>query len=504
MNFLKGVGIVSAFQLLFLCSLFGSESENTAAISFSYTPGCIEAMKYISVLKIEKARELLEAEHRKYPNNFAIQYLQDCADYYRLMSNHDPAEVEHLEKNKSQRLALMKQLPRTSPYALYAEAEINLHWSVVKLMNQEYLGGAIELRTAYQLFEKSAASFPAFQPTKKSLGFIKALLGTLPENYKWILSIVGLKGDFNEGLELINQYLSQKQFPADQLLDKQNADYYYVMLQFYFGSKARSWEYCKTITQDYAQNQLSCYLHAFIASRTAHNDDAIQVLMKRPKGLDYSTYYEFDLLTGYCKLNRLDDDADIYLKKFVTFSKGNYQKKDAYKRLAWYQLLLGDTLKYHTYKNLGAKVSSSMDDEDKAVAAEFAKGIYPSKEILKARLQFDGGYYEEAETIIAHVNVRALPTKFQQAEYYYRYARIMQEQKKYSKAIELFNEAIKLAEPSQYYFAPYSSLQLGYIYTALGFKQTAKFYFEKTIAYKNYEARGSTIQRAKLAMLQMH
>lgn len=503
MNFLKGVGIVCVFQLLFLCAVSGSEVENASAPSFIYTPGCLEAMKYISVLKLEKARELLDAEHQKYPNNFAIQYLQDCADYYRLITNHDPAEFELLEKNKAPRLALMKQLPRTSSYALYAEAEINLHWSVLKLMNEEYLSGAMELRTAYQLFEKSAASFPTFYPSKKNLGFIKALLGTLPENYKWILNIVGLKGDFNQGLDLVNQYLSQKQFPADQLLDKQSADYYYVMLQFYFGNKAKSWEYCKTITQDYAQNQLSCYLHAFVASRTAHNDEAIQVLMKRPRGPEYSTYHELDLLTGYCKLNRLDDDADIYLKKFVTFSRGNYQKKDAYRRLAWHQLLLGDTLKYHTYKNLGAKVSSHIDDEEKTITAEFAKGIYPSKEILEARLQFDGGYYEQAEETIAAINVRSLPTKLQQAEYYYRYGRIMQEQRKYSRAIELFNEAIKTAEPAQYYFAPYSCLQLGFIYAKLGFNQTARFYFDKTTTYKNYEARGSMIQRAKLATQQL-
>lgn len=503
MNFLKGAGIVCVFQLLFLCTVFADGSETAAPLSFSFTPACIEAMKDISMLRLEKARELLETEHLKYPGNLAIPYLQDCADYYRLITNHDPDEFKELEKNKEPRLALLRKLPRTSPYALYAEAEINLHWSILRLMNQEYLGGAIELRTAYQLLEKTTATFPTFQPAKKSLGFVKALLGTLPENYKWILNIVGLKGDFNEGMELINQYLSQKQFPPDQLLDKQHADFYYVMLQFYFGSKVKSWDYCKTITQDHMQNQMSCYLYAFIASRTAHNDEAIQALMKRPRGPEYSSYHELDLLTGYTKLNRLDEDADIYLKKFVTFSKGNYQKKDAYKRLAWHQLILGDTLKYQVYRKLAAKASSAMDDEDKAVAFELAKGIYPGKEVLKARLQFDGGYYEHAEELMEQIKVQALPSRQQQAEYYYRYARILQEQKKYSAAIELFNEAVKLAEAELSYFAPYSTLQLGYIYVKLGFNQTARMYFDRTITYKGYEARGSTVQRARLAIQQM-
>jgi tetratricopeptide (TPR) repeat protein len=418
--------------------------------------------------------------------------------------NNDPAEFQQSEKNKDIRLAEIKKLDRSSPYALYAEAEINMHWSVIKLKNHEYLSGAMDLRSAYQLFEKNAILFPSFSPNKKSLGFIKALLGTLPENYKWILNIVGLKGDFNQGLDLLNQYISQKQFPPDQLMDKQQADFYYVLLQFYYGSKAKSWEYCQSVTQDYGQSPLSGYLHAFIASRTAHNDEAIQIMLRRPKGAEYSSFYELDLLMGIAKQHRMDEDADVYLKKFVTFSKGNHQKKEAYKRLAWDRLLAGDMPTYQVYKNMAAKATSSPDDEDKMVTAEFAKGIYPDKEILRARLQFDGGYYEHAEEIISRIKPHSLPDKAQQVEYYYRYARIMQEQKKYSKAIELFNEAIKTAGTGQYYFVPYSCLQLGYIYSKLGFAQTAKFHFEQAIAYKNYEARGSTVQRARLGIQQLN
>jgi tetratricopeptide (TPR) repeat protein len=504
MNFLKGVGTILAFQLLFLCPLLaGDDATEPASPSFYYTPGCIEAMKHISMLKLDKARAVLQLEHTEHPGNKAVIFLQDCADYYRLITNHDPAEFTRLEKQKQARLTAMQSIPRSSPYALYTEAEINLHWSILRLMNQEYLSGALELRTAYQLFEKNATLFPDFYPNKKSLGFIKALLGTLPENYHWILNIVGLKGDLNQGLMLVNQYLGQKYLAPDQLLEKQQADFYFVMLHFYFGSKAQSWEHCKSVTEDYAQSQLSCYLRAFVASRTAHNEEAIQALTKRPRGTDYSTYYELDLLTGYAMLNRLDDDPDIYLKKFVTFSKGSYQKKDAYRRLAWHQWILGDTLKYQAYRGLAAKFTSSPDDEDKMVTAELAKGIYPGRKVLEARLLFDGGYYERAENIIAAIKPSTLPTVWQQSEYYYRYGRILQEQKKYSRAIEMFTESIRLGEPSSSYFAPYSCLQLGYIYTKLGINKTARFYFDKTVTYKNYEARGSTAQRAKLGAQQL-
>jgi hypothetical protein len=278
MNFTKGVGIVCAFQLLFLCTTAAQQ------ITFEHSSQEVLAvMEHISSLRLVKAKQLLAEEAAKHPNNVACDYLNDCIDYYNLITDPDPSLFNVLEKNKSQRINRIQKLAATSPYKLYAEAEIHLHWSILKLYKHDYVSGAVELREAYQLLEKNNKLFPSFLPTKKSLGFIKALLGTLPDNYAWILNIVGLKGDYNEGIKLIQQFLIQKKIPDEQLLDKQQADFYFTLLNFYFGSKQTAWEYCEPITQDYTSNLLSCYLRTFIAARTAHSDESIAGLNKRPR-----------------------------------------------------------------------------------------------------------------------------------------------------------------------------------------------------------------------------
>ncbi|MES2561029.1 MAG: hypothetical protein V4590_14885 [Bacteroidota bacterium] len=494
MSFTKGVGFVCAFQLLFLCTAISQP------VTFSFTRESVNVMEHISNLKLARAKILLAEEKSRYPKNAALDYLGGCIDYYTLITNPDPALFNILEKDKSARLSRIQKLPASSPYKLYAEAELHLHWSILKLNKHDYLSGALELREAYQLLEKNNTLFPAFLPTKKSLGFVKALLGTLPENYAWILNIVGLKGNYDAGLKIIQQYLNQKKFPEEQLLDKQQADFYYTLLHVYFGNKQTAWEYCEPLTRDYTSNLLSCYLRSFIASRTAHTDEAIMVLSKRPRGTEYAPFDEMDFTMGYAKLNRLDDDGAIFLKKYVTFARNNGKKKDAYRRLAWHHLLAGDTSKYVVYKHLSYKQNSAKDDEDKYADRDLEAGIYPNQMLLKARLLFDGGYYEPAERVIAEVKTGKLHGKYQQAEYYYRYGRIMQEQKKYSKAIEYFTQSIKLAEPLEYYMAPYSALQIGHINMKLGFTQTAKYYFEKAMAYKNYDARNYIHQKAKLAL----
>lgn len=494
MNFIKGVGFVCAFQLLFLCAAFSQ------TVTFSFTKETVTVMEHLTSLKLAKAKSVLSEEKVKAPQNVALDYLSDCIDYYALITNPNPGLYNTLEKEKSARINRIQKLPASSPYKLYAEAEIHVHWSILKLSKGDFLSGSLELREAYQLLEKNNTLFPAFLPTKKSLGFVKAILGTLPENYAWILNIVGLKGNYTEGVKLIQQYLNQKKFPDEQLLDKQQADYYYTLLLYYFGNRQTAWEYCEPLTRDYTTNVLSCHLRSFIASHTAHTDEAILVITKRPKGNDYASFDELDLTMGFAKLNRQDDDGAIYLKKYVTFAPGGSKKKDAYRRLAWYYLLEGDTAKYVVYKHLSYKQNVAREDEDKIADKDLAAGIYPNKTVIKARLLFDGGYYEQAERVIAELKTAKLQGSYQTAEYYYRYGRIMQEQKKYTKAIEYFTNSIRLAQPTEYYMAPYSALQIGYINQKLGYTQTARYYFEKAMGYKNYDSKNYIHQRAKLAL----
>ncbi len=487
MTNIKRAGILVVFQLFFLCPVFSQ--------TFNYTPECLEAMKLMGKLKLEPARAILTKEQSKQPTNLAIDYLLDCIEYYALISSRDKRDVSVYEKNQRNRIDRIHKLAATIPLSAYAEAEMLLHLSIVKMMHQEYVSGAMELRSAYQLHTRNAQKYPQLHATFKSLGFIKALLGTLPENYHWVLNVVGLTGNYNEGINLIEKYFKQAS-ATEPFIDRQQADFYYTLLQFYFGDKQQAWTYAQQHTTDFEDNNLSCYLRAFMASHTAHNEEALAALQKRPKTAEFSHYHELDWLMGYSLLNKLDPDCEIEFKKFVTFSKYKTQRKDAYRRLAWSELIKQDTLRFIVYRNLSFKESSYKDDEDLMVDKELARNIYPNAYVLKARLLFDGGYYAQAEQLIKSVQLSQLKNNIQKAEYYYRYGRIMQEQKKYAKAIEYFTESIKLSEPENLYFAPYSSLQLGSVYHKLGYTQTAAYYLKKAIAYKNYKAKGYIVQKA--------
>ncbi len=500
MKILKRAGILLCLLLFFYVPKLIASTEQTY---FQFSQNCLEAQQYIKVLKLDKARAILEREHAINPNNVAVNYLEDYIDYYYLITNQQLDELHRLEKNRDLRLARIKKSDPNSPYYLYTQAEINLHWAFSRVFNQEYVSAALEFRSAYQLLENNKKKYPLFKPNDKSLGMLKAVLGSIPENYKWILSVIGMRGNLSEGLKEIKEYLDQKEFPHEQLIEKQSAEFYYTFLLLNFGEKQDCWKFCESVTEDYSTNLLSAYLRAFVGVKCAHNDDALITCAHRPHGNEYTPFYMMDFLTGQAKLNKLEKDADVYLKKFVSFYKGQNLVKDAYKRLSWFYLLEGDTIKFTIYQGLSRKYGAANSDEDKNAQRESEAGIYPDIILLKARLLFDGGYYAKAEETIKSHSTN-FKSHYQQIEYYYRYARIMQESNKISKAIEWYNQTIKVAGNNNLYFAPNSCLQLGFIYEKLGFKELAKFHFEKVLTYKNYDYKSSVTQKAKAALSKLN
>lgn len=483
----KRVGIALAFQLFLLCA----HSEQT---ELPWTAKQLQAIDCIYQYKLDKAAALVVGDEL-----VTNVYLQHLVDYYSLVGNQSFEDFKLRLPNQQKHLQRMRTLPSNSPFALYTQAEIHLHWAVLKLMHQEYLSGAKDLRTAWNLIQRNNQLFPNFKPNLKTLGFINAVLGTLPDQFHWILKVVGMYGNYTQGLGQIEAYLISTTPNAANKLDWQSAQFYYTLLQFHFGSKIKSWQTCQTFTTDYATNPLHSYLRGYIAARTGNNDEAILVLGKAPKGGEYADFFELDYQLGIAKLNRLDADAGLYFKKFVTFYKGKLHKRDAYQKLAWISWIDSDTLRYKVYRNI-ANAYGSPDDEDRVIETEQKAGVFPSKEILQMRLLFDGGYYKLAEEALKQINLKQLPTIYQKGEFAYRAGRLMQEYGKYAKALTYFSQSIDLTQTFNYEFAPMSCLNMGHVYVKLRYYDLAKLYYEQALTYKNYDAKGYVSQRVRMSL----
>ena len=116
---------------------------------------------------------------------------------------------------------------------------------------------------------------------------------------------------------------------------------------------------------------------------------------------------------------------------------------------------------------------------------------------MKARLLSDGGYNNEALTILSSKTKSQLSSSTNQLEYVYRMARIYDDLGKDTEAIQWYLSVMKSGAGMKEYYAARASLQIGYIYEKRGQKALAKSYFQQCIDMDDHEYKDSLDQRAK-------
>ncbi len=180
--------------------------------------------------------------------------------------------------------------------------------------------------------------------------------------------------------------------------------------------------------------------------------------------------------------------------------KGINYIKAAYQKIAWYYLVNGNTSKYKEYIEKAEKYGKEIVDADKQAEREASEGDMPNSTLLKARLLFDGGYYERALKELTKSKRNFLKTAKDTLENTYRIGRIYHEWGKTSEAIPYYEKTIENGAESEYYYAANSALNLGLIYEDAGNYEKAKYYYKRATSMKNKEYKNSIDQKAKAGL----
>lgn len=488
--------ITLCFLLFFLATQLHAQEK----LYFNLNAIPVHIPKLISELRLSAASELLQKERLRSPDNTAIDYLEDYIDFFSMISTQDGDLLKKLLPNKNRRLDRIKKCHSNSPYTRYAQAEIHLHWAFCQLLQHEIVSSALAFKAAYNLLDENASLFPDFALNAKDLGMLKAMVGTIPDSYSWVLNLIGMKGNYSAGVRELENFILSHKNQKELLLEIQTGTYYYIILQLNFGNKNACWQFCEAHTQDYQSNLLSTYLRSYTALKTGNSNESINVIRNKPVGKDLAPFPVLDYVMGIALQNTLDDDALIYFKKYVSFSKGKNLIKDSYRRMAWSSLLLNNMSDYYTYKEMAITYGVAYSDEDKSALRECKQEEVPQVSLLRCRLLYDGGNYNNALALLLSHDVNSYSTIEHRLEYHYRLGRIYAELKQYNEAIKQFDWVINNSQHVNLYFAPMSCLQLGVIYENQGKKNTAITYYSKVQQYKNYEYRNGISQKANAAL----
>lgn len=481
-----------AFIIFLLMSLF-------AQGQYEYSPRCVQAHMEVSALRFEKAVMLMEEERRQDPGNMVPVMITGYKDFLSIIVSEDEEVFDSLYENRSSQLRKLREGDKDSPWYNYSLARLYLQWAFARVKFGSYFNAARDIRKSYLLLLENQEAYPEFLPNKIGLGIMYALIGTIPDNYRWIANVFSMRGSVEQGrAELLKVMYNAEEDGYPYLLDE--ALFFLSFIELNLQADSEKAEDLLPYYKNMADSNLMLiFSKSRILMQTARNDQAIDLLVNHPKGNSYYPFYYLDYLTGQAKLNRLDADADKYFLRFTANFKGASYVKSAWQRLAWSALLRDDLAGYKEYMEKVVTYGDDFTDGDKLALRNASDGEVPNICLLKARLLFDGGYYAHADSVLTSAGCM-LGTEKDKIEYPYRKGRISHARGDMETAISWYDKTIEIGEDQHYYFAANAALKTALIYEASGDLSKAEEYFQWCIDMPKREYRTSLDQKAKAGL----
>ncbi len=484
---LQKTGFIACF---FLTSFFTAKAVDTIWV---FDADLQKAYYLILNLRTEEAKLLLSKNTKS--NSLHKDYLISFAETVEILITEDEEKFEQVDALIKGRIASAENKTETAE-TLFIQAELTLQRAFNYINLNQNFSAAFALRRAYNLTQNCLKKYPSFIPIKKTNGVIQVMIGSIPDKFSWLVSLMGMHGSLTVGQRQLEELRLSK-----SSLSREATILLYTVKGFInlnFDAAAKGIEECLKTDPD---NKMLLFIGVNMYFKSSHSEDAyklIEEIDKNNKGLQivYLEYLRAEIL-----LQRGDYEKAIpvYQNFIKTFNSKNLKKDSYYKIAICHWLLNRPELARQNYEK--AKVTGQeMADPDKFAAKQMEDPVFPNAKILKVRFYTDGGYFKEATEAMQLITISELKTPKDRTEFYYRKGRLAQKLGETNEAKAFYLKTIEMTGENSWYFAPNSALQLGYIAQSEKDNLTAKKYFEKALTYKRHEYKTSIDTKAKAGL----
>ena len=449
-------------------------------------------------LRFGEAEAGLQSMRRQSPDNLVVPLLENYLEVLRILAEDDEATYRRLSPGMDKKLWKISRGDPQSPWFRYTQAEIRLQWAALKVRFGDYLSAASEVKQGYELLRDNQNRFPDFKPNLKGLGLVHTVAGNIPDEYQWAVRVLtGIRGSVPQGLgelEALIKYAETNDYPFEN-----EAIIIYSALQLHInGREDLALNALQRPSAARGNSALLAYARAQTYLRNGRTDEAISVLQHSPRGGQYHPFPYTDYLYGTARLYRLDlAEAETSLSRFVQSFGGKTALKTAWQKLAWISLLNGDQQGYYQRMWMVKQSGIARSDADKAAAREADSGEIPDVRLLKARILFDGGYYDKAYQFLKNREAEFAYQPRIQLEYLYRMGRITHKLGRMTEARQFYEQTIIRGGQQPWYFACHAALQTGYLLEEKNDRENARIYYRKCLNMKPKEYSSGLHAKAK-------
>jgi len=472
-------------------------SQAIGQYQYQWTARTQKIYESITSLRIPEARTLMNQDKIANASNLIYPLLESYADFYQLFLNENKEEYNRMNPAFEERIQLLEDGPKQSPYHLYSIALAHLHKSLIALRFNKNLEAGLDFRKAFLLFKENKKAYPNFSPNDVYLGLMTTVIGTIPKGYQWMANILGMSGKITEGNALVLKYIHSKDAFANQCRNEALFVYPYLVMNFE-GNKKKMFDFIENTDYDFTNNHLHAYMATNLYLNNQQSQKALQIVSNINPANTYLDLPFWQLEMGYAYLNELKlDAAKNALQQFIIRFKGQFYVKDAFEKLSWIAYIQGDQAKANAYRSNVLSKGNDITDADKQALQNAKIGTWPHPILLRARLLSDGGYQQQALAILAGKTSKDFDNDADKTEFAYRLGRIYDLAGQPDQAIPFYSSAIEKGTNQPTYFAARAALQIGLIYEQKNNPTLAITFFNTCLEMKNHAFKNSLDQKAK-------
>lgn len=493
LSYFRGMMKRWAIMLCLVCAGVFARAQKV----YEFNSTCQLAYQEITKLRLASGAALIEKAKQQNPENLVPLFLESYIDFYILFLNEDPKDYAQRYPRFAERISALEAGPQSSPFYDYCLSMVRVHKAASAIKFGKMWDAGWDFRKAYQLIKENKKQFPTFTPNNLVYGALEAVVGTIPKGYKWIASILGMRGSLTDGMRTVRGFVNGGDPWARVFFNE--AAFIFPYLQFYLENKKdEALAFVQQRKLDLVNNHLHVFMAANLAINNKQSEYAKNIIMSRNRSDEYLRTNVWDFELGFTRLYHLEtQEAARHLELFVENFRGKFYLRDAYQKLSWCYYLQGNMAKASEARRAILTRGSADSDADKQALRDAKSGKWPNMLLLKARLLSDGGYSNEAAALLQGKTESDFGTEEEKLEFAYRVARIYDDLDRYDDAIRNYQLTIKLGENRREYFAARAALQAGQICEKRGQKSLAITYYQKCLDMDDHEYKNSLDQRAK-------
>lgn len=484
--------------LIYFIFMLVCPPSTNAAYVYDYNEHCRKAYQQYMSLHLNEGRAAIQEALRVNPDNLMATYISDYEDCLLILLNGNKADYKLKEDHFDERLERLNKGNSKDPWYRLCKAGVYLHWALIHVRFGDNMKAAWQFRKSMTLLKENKNLFPTFEYNNIYLGVEQAMAGAIPEKYKWLASIFGVKGDVKKGTALVTNFISNHNYND---LFKYEATTFSCYLRLYLLYQQNEvWSFITSDQFPVQNNLLLAFVKSNIALNTRRADAALQTLKAAQSDPYYNVFPAMNYELGSAYYYKADPAGIPYLQQFVSKYKGNMFIKDSWQKMALMNYLLKNTEQANACRAKILSQGNTLADIDMQAQRFGESKDWPNHALLYVHLLIDGGYYKMALDKISNYKESDFPAIADKVEYNFRLARIYDETNEDNKAIQLYQRTINLGRNRKEHYAARSALQMGVIYERAGMKQEAIKRFNECLAMRDHDFQGAIDQQAKAGL----